>query len=105
MNVPSSISGLSPSLGLFLDGKVVVSEHSSFRYWGNGNVAGYTILAPHSRNSFWTLCYLAHWAHSHESMQKIARALGVRNFPARKVSNGSGYGNHVFDTLRRIFFW
>ena len=68
-----------------LDGKVVEPEGIFFRRWKDGNVIGYTDLVPHFRNSFGAPYYVVHRAHLHESMQTLARELGVRILTASKV--------------------
>ena len=72
-------------MGPILDGKVVEPEDISFRRWENGNVIGYTNLVPHFRNTFGAPYYVIHRAHLHESMQTLARELGVRILIASKV--------------------
>lgn len=55
------------------------------RRWENGKVIGYTNLIPHFRNTFRAPYYVVHRAHLHESMQSLARELGVRILVESKV--------------------
>ena len=68
-----------------LNGKVVEPEAISIRRWKDGNVIGYTTLVPHFRNTFRAPYYVVHRAHLHESMQTLAKELGVRILTASKV--------------------
>ena len=68
-----------------LHGKVVEPEAISIRRWKDGNLIGYTNLIPYFRNKFRASYYVIHRAHLHDSMQTLARKLGVRIFTASKV--------------------
>ena len=70
-----------------LNGKVVEPEAISIRRWKDGNLIGYTNLVPHFRNTFRAPYYVIHRAHLHESMQTLARELGVRIVTASKVTD------------------
>ncbi|KAF6234795.1 hypothetical protein HO173_007015 [Letharia columbiana] len=89
IQVPSNVSRLLLRWGLgpLLDGKVVEPKDISFRRWKNGNVIGYTNLVPHFHDTFGAPYYVVHRAHLHESMQRLARELGVRILTASKVMN------------------
>ena len=48
---------------------------------------GYTNLVPHFQNAFGAPYYVVHRAHLHESMQRLARDLGVKILTASKVTD------------------
>ena len=48
---------------------------------------GYTNLVPHFRSTFGAPYYVVHRAHLHESMQRLAKELGVRILTASKVTS------------------
>ena len=70
-----------------LKGKVVEPNAISIRRWKDGNLIGYTKLDHHFRNRFRAPYYVVHRAHLHESMQTLARELGVRIVTASKVTD------------------
>ena len=70
-----------------LHGKVVEPNAISIRRWQDGNLIAYTNLVPHFQNRFRAPYCVVHRAHLHESMQTLARELGVRIFTASKVTN------------------
>ena len=85
--MPSNVTRLLLRWGLgpLLEGKVVEPEDISVRRWENGKIIGYTNLVPHFQDTFGAPYYVAHRAHLHESMQKVAKKLGVIVFTASKV--------------------
>ena len=72
-------------LGPLLDGKAVEPEAITLRRWKDGTAIGYTNLIPHFQNTFGAPYYVIHRAHFHESMQKLAKKLGVKVLTASKV--------------------
>ncbi len=48
---------------------------------------GYTNLVPHFQKAFGAPYYVVHRAHLHESMQRLARDLGVKILTASKVTD------------------
>ena len=70
-----------------LNGKVVEPNAISILRLDEGNPIGYTDLGSHFRNRFRAPYYVVHRAHLHESMQTLARELGVRIVTASKVTD------------------
>ena len=70
-----------------LIGNVVEPSAISIRRWKNGNLIGYTKLVPDFRDRFRARYYVIHRAHLHESMETLARELGVRIVTASKVTD------------------
>ena len=70
-----------------LKGKVVEPEAISIRRWKDGNLIGHTPLVPEFWNRFRAPYYVVHRAHLHESMETLARELGVRIVTASKVTD------------------
>ena len=70
-----------------LNGKVVEPGAISIRRWKDGNLIGYTNLVPQFRNRFRAPYFVIHRAHLHESMQTLARELGVKIITASKVTD------------------
>lgn len=87
IQVPSNVSRLLLRWGLgpLLDGKVVEPEDISIRRWANGNLIGYTNCVPHFQDTFGAPYYVVHRAHLHESMQRLAKELGVQVLTTSKV--------------------
>ena len=85
--MPSNVSRLLLRWGLgpLLEGKVVEPEDISIRRWENGNLIGYTNCVPQFRDAFGAPYYVVHRAHLHESMQRLAKELGVTVLTTSKV--------------------